>query len=85
MHEAGGSFTLTVHPWISGRGSRIRMLDVLLTRVAETPGVWRTTVEEVARHHLTSGAGEAFTYPLASLDARTVGRFSNGAPREEEA
>ena len=46
----GDLFMLTVHDWISGRAARIRMLEKMLDVVTKTPGVWITTVGEVAAH-----------------------------------
>jgi allantoinase len=53
--EGGGSFNLTLHPWIIGQAHRIRYLHDALARVLGMPGVWRTTTDalaEVARAHL---------------------------------
>lgn len=84
VHDAGGSYLLTVHPWISGRASRIRMLDTLLERIVATPGVWCATVAELAEHHVTSGAHERYAYPVTALDARAVGVFAPSATGGEE-
>ena len=51
IHASGGLFTLTVHPWISGRVQRIRLLCKLLEHVATRSDVWVTTALELARHH----------------------------------
>jgi hypothetical protein len=49
-------YMLTVHDWISGRASRIDMLDELLATVQATPGAWIATVGEVAAHHRAHAA-----------------------------
>lgn len=62
--EYGGLFMITVHPWISGRGQRIRMLRRLLEHVCSTRGVWVTTAEEIARHHQKSTNARTFAMKL---------------------
>jgi allantoinase len=47
--EGGGSFNLTLHPWIAGQAHRIRWLREALSRVLGRGGIWRTTTDEVAR------------------------------------
>lgn len=54
LHEWGEMFMLTVHPWISGRGQRIAMLDRLLTRLKAAGDVWFARCDEIAAHHLHS-------------------------------
>jgi len=58
MYEENGSFILTCHPWISGRASRIALLDELIRYMRSFPGVWFTTCEEVARWHAERGAAQ---------------------------
>ena len=62
--EYGGLFMITIHPWISGRGQRIRMLRRLLEHVCSTRGVWVTTAEEIARHHQKSTNARTFAMKL---------------------
>lgn len=52
--DYGGLCMITVHDWISGRGQRLRLLDKLLTHIAQYDDVWFTTPEEVARYHANS-------------------------------
>ena len=47
--EGGGSFNLTLHPWIAGQAHRIRWLREALSRVLGRGATWRTTTDEVAR------------------------------------
>ena len=47
--EGGGSFNLTLHPWIAGQAHRIRYLRDALSRVLGRGAIWRTTTDEVAR------------------------------------
>jgi peptidoglycan/xylan/chitin deacetylase (PgdA/CDA1 family) len=51
MHAENGCFVLTCHPFISGRASRIAMLEELVRFMRRSPGVWFTTGEAVARWH----------------------------------
>ena len=50
MHRLGAAFVLTCHPFLSGRPSRAEALDRLIGRMKELPGLWITTLAEVARH-----------------------------------
>ncbi|MCY0892584.1 MAG: polysaccharide deacetylase family protein [Acidibacillus sp.] len=45
--EAGGSFVLTLHPWISGRPVYAKVLKDLLMEWKNTPGVWWTNAKEL--------------------------------------
>ncbi len=69
VHAHGGLFTLTVHPWISGRAQRIRLLEAFLDEVVATPGVWITTAGALAAHHTSSAAARQFDMPLGPLSA----------------
>lgn len=51
-----GLFLLTVHCWISGRGSRIIALEKLLLKLKQDSEVWWATCEEIAAHHQRSHA-----------------------------
>ncbi len=46
----GGSFVLTMHPFLSGRPSRAAALDELLGRMQATEGLWIATLAEIAEH-----------------------------------
>ena len=48
--EVGGCFAITAHPFLSGRLSRLRVLETLITRMTESGDVWVTTAQDVARH-----------------------------------
>jgi peptidoglycan/xylan/chitin deacetylase (PgdA/CDA1 family) len=50
MHRIGAAFVLTCHPFLSGRPSRAHALELLIERMKDLPGLWITTVAEVARH-----------------------------------
>jgi peptidoglycan-N-acetylglucosamine deacetylase len=48
MYRENGCFVLTMHPWISGRASRVEGLERLIRRMREEAGVWFATAAEVA-------------------------------------
>lgn len=52
LYEENGCFIVTCHPWISGRPSRIAMLEELIRYMRSFPGVWFTTLDEMARWHV---------------------------------
>ena len=54
QYRAGGYLNVCLHPFVSGRAMRIAMLDRLITRMKEVPGVWLSTCEDVARHVLAT-------------------------------
>ena len=58
MYREGACFVLTCHPFISGRASRIMLLEELVAYMRSFPGVWFTTCAEVARWH-ADGRGAA--------------------------
>jgi peptidoglycan/xylan/chitin deacetylase (PgdA/CDA1 family) len=51
MYEENGCFVVTCHPYISGRVSRMAMLDKLIGFIKTYEGVWFATLEDVARWH----------------------------------
>ena len=50
IHEDGSCFTLTNHPFLSGRPARVRALDRLVAQMQELPGLWLASAEEIAAH-----------------------------------
>lgn len=48
--ELGGCFTLTNHPFLSGRPGRLRALDRLIEVMKGLDGLWITTMGEIAAH-----------------------------------
>jgi peptidoglycan/xylan/chitin deacetylase (PgdA/CDA1 family) len=50
MYRIGAAFVLTCHPFLSGRPARAYALEQLIERMAALPGLWVTTVGDVARH-----------------------------------
>ena len=50
MHDFGCCFVLTLHPWLSGRPSRVRLLEDLVTAMQAKQGVWFARGAEIAEH-----------------------------------
>jgi len=50
MHAFGCCFVLTLHPWLSGRPSRIRLLEELVTKMRAKGGVWFARGHEIASY-----------------------------------
>jgi hypothetical protein len=62
--DEGGCFSLTNHPFLSGRGARLRTLEQLI-EMMKSLGVWIATAGEVARHVGTLGlAPRSFPQPI---------------------
>ncbi len=68
IYEFGGLFMLTVHPWISGKGQRIRMLRKLLEHVSKKEDVWIATAQDIAEYHQGSDNKQKFEVELEPLD-----------------
>ena len=51
MHGENGCFVLTCHPFISGRASRVALIEDLVRFMRKHRGVWFATCEEVAQWH----------------------------------
>jgi hypothetical protein len=52
MHRENGCFVLTCHLFISGRASRVALIEELVAHMRRQRGVWWcTTCEDVARWH----------------------------------
>ena len=60
LREFGGLCTLTVHPWISGRAQRIRLLRRLLAFVRRQEDVWWATARELSEYHGASANATVF-------------------------
>ena len=46
--EVGGLFTLTMHPFVSGRPARAAALERLIERAAAVDGLWIAAGDEIA-------------------------------------
>jgi peptidoglycan/xylan/chitin deacetylase (PgdA/CDA1 family) len=49
-HHHGSCFTLTVHPFLSGRLGRLRALETLIQTMQSLPGLWLAPARDVADH-----------------------------------
>lgn len=49
-YKIGAAYTLTCHPFLSGRPGRAHALEQLIERMESLPGLWVTTVGAVAEH-----------------------------------
>jgi peptidoglycan-N-acetylglucosamine deacetylase len=70
-YAAGCCFTLTVHPFLSGRLGRLRALDQLIDAMKALPDLWLTTAAQVARHTRSLALGPR-TFPQPEMDDRDV-------------
>lgn len=70
--DYGALFMLTAHPWISGRASRVALLERLLSEIVAADDVWLAPVGEIAAWHAGStNAGRfAATSNLGDLERR---------------
>lgn len=50
MHDLGCCFVLTLHPWLSGRPSRMRLLEDLVNAIKQKGGVWFAHGNEIANY-----------------------------------
>jgi peptidoglycan/xylan/chitin deacetylase (PgdA/CDA1 family) len=50
MHDFGCCFVLTLHPWLSGRPSRVQLLEDLVGAMREKGGVWFARGHELAHY-----------------------------------
>ncbi|MHA3772895.1 polysaccharide deacetylase family protein [Verrucomicrobiota bacterium sgz303538] len=50
MHDFGCCFVLTLHPWLSGRPSRVRLLEEIITAMQAKDGVWFARGGEIAEY-----------------------------------
>lgn len=48
LYEEGAPFHLTLHPFLSGRGARVKTLEKLIDHILERPGVKFCTMAELA-------------------------------------
>jgi peptidoglycan-N-acetylglucosamine deacetylase len=69
MWQQGCCFTLTNHPFLSGRPGRLRALEQLIETARSLPGLWLTTAGEVARHVRTLElVPRSFPQPVLDVD-----------------
>lgn len=49
MRDYGCCFVLTLHPWLSGRPSRVQLLEKLIRSIQETGDAWFASGQEIAQ------------------------------------
>lgn len=62
IRSVGGLFVLTLHPWNSGRGSRLLLLQRILNWVLSQADVWVADLRRISDHNArqaTTGAAES--------------------------
>jgi peptidoglycan-N-acetylglucosamine deacetylase len=68
MHDFGCCFVLTLHPWLSGRPSRVRLLEELVVAMQAKGGVWFARGRELADYvRAHPGARREIDFDHASL------------------
>ncbi|HEY9156267.1 MAG TPA: polysaccharide deacetylase [Opitutaceae bacterium] len=68
MHDFGCCFVLTLHPWLSGRPSRVRLLEELVDAMKAKSGVWFARGREIAAWvKATPGARREIDFDHASF------------------
>src|SRR5690625_4596265 len=50
---AGGCFNLTLHPLLSGRASRARVIERLIDVMSSIPELWIASASQIAQHAQT--------------------------------
>jgi hypothetical protein len=76
MHGKNGCFVLTCHPFVSGRASRIALLEDLVRFMRGARGGWFATCEEVARWHASRPEMAGTTRPRRAAPAPRRRRVS---------
>jgi peptidoglycan/xylan/chitin deacetylase (PgdA/CDA1 family) len=69
-YEVGGCYVLTMHPFVIGRPSRIRLLDRLIQYMQGFDGVWFATLEQIANHALSTGLVRYRPYADMTITSR---------------
>jgi len=59
IYDVGGCFVLTMHPHLTGRPSRIKMLSRLIEHIQSFSGVWWTTACDMADYALNQAQSHA--------------------------
>jgi peptidoglycan/xylan/chitin deacetylase (PgdA/CDA1 family) len=62
-HRYNGVFILTMHPFVSGRPSRVLLLERMIEYINSFDGVWWATLEQIADYCLGRDDLEIWTPP----------------------
>jgi peptidoglycan/xylan/chitin deacetylase (PgdA/CDA1 family) len=72
MHDFGCCFVLTLHPWLSGRPSRVRLLEELITAMQGRGATWFARGKDIAayvRQHPAARRETDFDHPAMAAAA----------------
>jgi peptidoglycan-N-acetylglucosamine deacetylase len=73
IYDVGGCFVLTMHPHLTGRPSRIKMLSRLIEHIQSFADVWWATASEIAAHVLNQSQSHAIVRdPLQLAVTETI-------------
>jgi hypothetical protein len=56
-------FSLTIHPWLTGRGHRVLALERLLSEAKADGSIWIANCRQISGHHRNSPNRERFEIP----------------------
>jgi peptidoglycan/xylan/chitin deacetylase (PgdA/CDA1 family) len=62
-HRYNGVFILTMHPFVSGRPSRVLLLERMIEYINSFDGVWWATLEQIADYCLSRNDLDVWTPP----------------------
>ena len=63
-HRFNGCYVLTMHPFVSGRPSRIMLLERMIRYINGFENVWWATLGEIADYCLAAGLGDVWIPPI---------------------
>ena len=64
--QFGSYVSLTVHPWLTGRGHRALVLRRLLEEVKSDPAIWAAPCREIAAYHANSSNQQNFSVQVGA-------------------
>jgi hypothetical protein len=64
MYRENGCYVMLIHPWLSGRASRVAGLERLIRAIRQEPRVWFATCLDVARWQLETNQNLAVHVPV---------------------
>jgi peptidoglycan-N-acetylglucosamine deacetylase len=69
MYRENGCYVMIIHPFLSGRASRIDGLERLIRAIRAEPGVWFATALEVAQWQLETNQNASVKVPIPEAAA----------------
>ncbi len=67
IYRQNGCYVMLIHPWMSGRASRVDGLERLIRAIRQEPGVWWATCLEVARWQLETEQNPGVRVPIPGM------------------